>query len=121
LVANRIFPLIVAPVRFDEVPVKLNATSQIADISLPEQKAEGFERLVIGPKRAGLDLGNFEWPQDGDPNRPIYPNCNRTMSGTPPFGRATARYSLQDRLRLPLSEYEQRAIAIRATSNCRAI
>ena len=69
---KKIFPLFVAPTPFDDLPIELRARFQIADISLPEQEAEGFERLAIGLKRAGLSPNNFEWPPPDEPDRPIY-------------------------------------------------
>jgi hypothetical protein len=56
---KRIFPLIVAPTLFDDLPVELKAGFQIADISSPGKEAEGFERLAIGLRRAGLDSNSF--------------------------------------------------------------
>src|SRR5205085_2424251 len=41
-------------------------------VSAPEKEAEGFERLAIGLKRAGLDPESFEWPPAREPNRSIY-------------------------------------------------
>ena len=72
LMGKKIFPLFVAPTSLDQVPAELRATFQIADISTPEREAEGFERLAIGLKRAGLDPKSFGWPPAGDPHRPIY-------------------------------------------------
>jgi len=69
---KKIFPLFIAPTPFDDLPVELKAKFQIADISLPERESDGFERLAIGLKRAGLDPKSFEWPPAGEPNRSIY-------------------------------------------------
>jgi WD40 repeat protein len=70
---KRIFPLVVAPTSFDDLPVELKAGFQIADISSPDKEAEGFERLQIGLRRAGLDSNSFEWPPAQDPHRSVYP------------------------------------------------
>src|SRR5205814_1873754 len=53
-------------------PLELKAKFHIADISQPEKEIEGFERLAIGLKRAGLDPKSFAWPPPNDPHRPIY-------------------------------------------------
>jgi WD40 repeat protein len=70
---KRIFPLIVAPTPFDDLPIELKAGFQIADISAPDKEAEGFERLAVGLRRAGLDANSFEWPPARDPHRSVYP------------------------------------------------
>ena len=67
-----IFPLIVAPVAYNDLPAELTAKFQLADISTQENEAEGFERLAIGLKRAGLDPNSFVWPPANEPNRSIY-------------------------------------------------
>ncbi|HEY5047174.1 MAG TPA: TIR domain-containing protein [Rhizomicrobium sp.] len=72
LLGKKIFPVFVAPTSFDSLPVELKASFQIADISDPEKEADGFERLAIGLKRAGLDPQSFPWPPAGDPHRVIY-------------------------------------------------
>jgi len=69
---KRIFPVFVAPTSFDELPLELRAKFQLADISTPEKEAEGFQRLAIGLKRAGLDPKSFDWPPPSDPNRSVY-------------------------------------------------
>ncbi len=69
---KKIFPIFIAPVSFEALPIELKAKFQIVDISEPAREAEGLERLAIGLKRAGLDPGSFEWPPPGDPHRPIY-------------------------------------------------
>ena len=69
---KKIFPLFVAPTPFDDLPLELKAKFQIADISAPDKEAEGFARLAIGLKRAGLDPKSFEWPPANDAHRSIY-------------------------------------------------
>lgn len=69
---KRIFPVFVAPTPFDELPLELKAKFQLADISTAEKEPEGFHRLALGLKRAGLDPDSFEWPPSGDPNRKVY-------------------------------------------------
>jgi WD40 repeat protein len=70
---KRIFPLFVAPMASDHLPVELKAGYQIADVSSPGKESEGFQRLAIGLKRAGLDPNSFEWPPARDPHRSVYP------------------------------------------------
>ena len=69
---KRIFPIFVAPTPFDDLPIELKAKFQIADISVPEKEADGFQRLAVGLRRAGLDPDSFDWPPPGDPNRPVF-------------------------------------------------
>ena len=69
---KRIFPVFVAPTSFDELPIELKAKFQLADISTPEKESEGFQRLAIGLKRAGLDPKSFDWPPASEPNRAVY-------------------------------------------------
>ncbi|MGB0126030.1 MAG: TIR domain-containing protein, partial [Rhodocyclaceae bacterium] len=67
-----IFPVLIAPCPFGELPVELTDTYQFADISRPENKAEGLERLRIGLQRAGLFPGAFPWPPKDEPHRPLF-------------------------------------------------
>jgi WD40 repeat protein len=69
---KKIFPIFIRPTSFDELPLEIKAKFQIVDISEPGRETEGFERLAIGLKRAGLDPKSFEWPPSGDPHRSIY-------------------------------------------------
>jgi len=69
---KRIFPLVVVPTQFEDLPLELKIKFQIADISAPEREADGFERLAIGLKRAGLNPQSFEWPPVRDPHRSVY-------------------------------------------------
>jgi formylglycine-generating enzyme required for sulfatase activity len=69
---KRIFPVFVAPTSFDDLPLELKAKFQLADISTAEKEADGFERLALGLKRAGLDPDSFEWPPVGEPDRSVY-------------------------------------------------
>ena len=67
-----VFPVFVKPTPFDELPLELKSKFQLADISTPEKETEGFQRLGIGLKRAGLDPKTFDWPPPKDPNRSVY-------------------------------------------------
>jgi WD40 repeat protein len=69
---KRIFPVLIAPTPFSELPVELTAHFQMADISRPEVEADGLNRLWIGLKRAGLDPKDFPWPPAGEVHRPPY-------------------------------------------------
>ena len=64
-----IFPIIVKPTPFEELPVELIAQFQLADISNPANEAEGFDRFAMGLRRAGLDPSFFPWPPPQDPAR----------------------------------------------------
>jgi hypothetical protein len=67
-----IFPVLVEPCSFVDLPVELTATYQFADISTSANRAEGYERLRIGLQRAGLHPGAFPWPPKDEPNRPLF-------------------------------------------------
>ena len=67
---KKIFPVLVRPVSFDELPRELHAHFQIADVSRPDIKQDGLNRLRIGLMRAGLDPKHFPWPPEDEPNRP---------------------------------------------------
>jgi tetratricopeptide (TPR) repeat protein len=69
---KRIFPVFVAPTSFDELPLELKAKFQLTDISSPDRETEGFQRLAVGLKRAGLDPQSFEWPPAEQPDRAVY-------------------------------------------------
>ncbi|OZB19396.1 MAG: hypothetical protein B7X53_00070 [Hyphomonas sp. 34-62-18] len=70
--SKRIFPVLIAPTSFDDLPFELKAKFQLADISMPEKETEGFQSLAIGLKRAGLDPKSFDWPPPNEPNRSVY-------------------------------------------------
>jgi WD40 repeat protein len=67
-----VFPVLIAPTRFTDLPAELTAHFQMADMSRPEIEADGLNRLRIGLTRAGLHPGHFSWPPPGEPNRPPY-------------------------------------------------
>ena len=69
---KKIFPVLIKPTSFDDLPRELHAHFQIADISQPEQKSDGLNRLRIGLRRAGLDPKSFNWPPDDEPDRAPY-------------------------------------------------
>jgi WD40 repeat protein len=69
---KEIFPVLIAPCAFSDLPIELTATYQFADISTPAIRAEGHERLRIGLQRAGLHPGAFGWPPKDEPNRPLF-------------------------------------------------
>lgn len=69
---KRIFPIIIAPTSLHTLPSQLTGKLQFADISTPESEAEGFQRLAIGLRRAGLTPKSFEWPPPDEPNRAVY-------------------------------------------------
>lgn len=67
-----IFPVIIAPTPFADLPTELVAHFQLADISTADREAEGLDRLRIGLRRAGLDPRDFSWPPKDDPARSPY-------------------------------------------------
>ena len=69
---KEVFPVLVEPCSFESLPIELTATYQFADISTPDKRAGGLERLRIGLQRAGLHPGAFNWPPKGEPNRPVF-------------------------------------------------
>ena len=69
---KRVFPVLIAPTPFAELPVELTAHFQMADMSRPEIEQDGLNRLRIGLRRAGLDPRDFPWPPPDEPNRPPY-------------------------------------------------
>lgn len=69
---KRIFPVIIAPTPFADLPIELTAHFQLADISEADKEADGFERLHFGLKRAGLDPTDFPWPPPSQPGRSPY-------------------------------------------------
>ena len=69
---KEVFPVLVEPCSFESLPRVLTANYQFADISTPDKRAGGLERLRIGLQRAGLHPGAFNWPPKGEPNRPVF-------------------------------------------------
>jgi TIR domain len=69
---KRVFPVLIAPTPFADLPAELTAHFQMGDMSRPEIEADGLNRLRIGLTRAGLHPGHFGWPPPGEPNRPPY-------------------------------------------------
>ncbi|HKO20786.1 MAG TPA: toll/interleukin-1 receptor domain-containing protein, partial [Acidobacteriaceae bacterium] len=69
---KKIFPVLIAPTPAGSLPPELPSNYQYADISTPEKESDGFARLAVGLKRAGLDPHSFPWPPPDEPHRPIY-------------------------------------------------
>ncbi len=69
---KKIFPVLVKPTPFDDLPRELYSHYQLADISTPDLKSDGLERLRIGLRRAGLDPKSFIWPPEDEPGRAPY-------------------------------------------------
>ncbi len=69
---KRIFPVLIAPTDFKDIPVELVANFQFADISSPALEADGLERLACGLRQAGLDPSHFTWPPPDAPRRVPY-------------------------------------------------
>ena len=104
---KRIFPVIIAPTPFADLPIELTAHFQLADISEASKEADGFERLRFGLKRAGLDPNDFPWPPPGQPGRSPYRGL-RTLEEEDAaifFGRDAAITSGLDELRKMRDDY----------------
>jgi len=69
---KRIFPVVILPTSFAELPKDLTAHYQLVDISDPTREVDGFERLWFGLKRAGLHPKDFPWPPPDEPDRRPY-------------------------------------------------
>lgn len=115
---KRIFPVFVAPTPFDTLRVELKAKFQMADISSPSVEAEGFERLGIGLKRAGLSPRDFSWPPAGEPDRSIYRGLRalEKQDAAILFGRDSAITKGMDELRRLRAGARERAVIILAAS-----
>ncbi len=69
---KRIFPVLALPTPLDDLPPELTGDYQIVDVSSPACKDDGYDRLAIGIRRAGLDPKYFPWPPPDDPRRSPY-------------------------------------------------
>jgi WD40 repeat protein len=115
---KRIFPVFVAPTSFDELPLELKAKFQLADISSPDKEHEGFQRLAVGLKRAGLDPKSFEWPPAKEPNRTVYRGLQAldVQDAAIFFGRDAAITRALDELRRMRDGAAQRMLVILGAS-----
>ncbi len=98
---KRIFPVIVEPTPFADMPIELTAHFQLADISAPAVESDGLERLKLGLKRAGLHPSDFPWPPPGEPHRSPYRGL-RTLEESDAaifFGRDSAITKALDMVR----------------------
>lgn len=109
-----IFPLLIEPTPFNELPHELVAHFQFADISTPEIEAEGFERLEAGLKRAGLDPSYFPWPPPSDPTRSPFRGLDalEEIDAAVYFGREALITKGLDTLRRMRDGAPERALAI---------
>jgi WD40 repeat protein len=69
---KEIFPVMIAPCPYGEMPTELTATYQVVDISTSDSHVSGWERLRIGLLRAGLHPDAFPWPPKNEPHRTPY-------------------------------------------------
>jgi hypothetical protein len=72
MLGKLVFPVLISPTPFADLPAELTAHFHMADMSRPDIEADGLNRLRIGLTRAGLHPGHFPWPPPGEPNRPPY-------------------------------------------------
>ena len=115
---KRIFPVFVVPTPLDDLPSELKAKFQLADISSPEREAEGFERLAIGLKRAGLDPRSFPWPPANDRQRAVYRGLGalEEVDAAIFFGRDTVITKGLDELRRLRAAAPQRLFVVLGAS-----
>lgn len=115
---KRMFPLMIAPTPFDTIRMELTAHLQIADASTPEKRDDGFERLRIGLRRAGLDPKHFGWPPEDDPKRLPYRGLKALEEKDAAifFGRDAQITKGLDELRRMRDGAPQRILAIAAAS-----
>lgn len=69
---KEVFPVLIAPCPLTDLPIELTATYQLADISTPAKRPDGYLRLRIGLQRAGLHPDSFPWPPPSEPRRPLF-------------------------------------------------
>ena len=115
---KRIFPVFIAPTPFDSLRVELKGKFQLADISAPSVEAQGFERLAIGLKRAGLTPNDFPWPPPNDPTRSVYRGLRALEEDDAAilFGRGPAITKGLDDLRRLRAGAPERALVILGAS-----
>ncbi|WP_291206048.1 TIR domain-containing protein [Hyphomonas sp.] len=66
---KKIFPVLVQPTPWSELPLELTSQFQMANISAPELREDGLTRLRFGLQRAGLDPKHFHLPDGRPPYR----------------------------------------------------
>jgi WD40 repeat protein len=66
---KKIFPVLIQPTPWGELPLELTSQFQMANISSPELREDGLTRLRFGLQRAGLDPKHFRLPEGRPPYR----------------------------------------------------
>ena len=66
---KKIFPVLIQPTPWSELPLELTSQFQMANISSPELREDGLTRLRFGLQRAGLDPKDFRLPEGRPPYR----------------------------------------------------
>ena len=66
---KKIFPVLVQPTPWGELPLELTSQFQMANISSPELREDGLTRLRFGLQRAGLDPKHFRLAEGRPPYR----------------------------------------------------
>ncbi|MEQ9504833.1 MAG: TIR domain-containing protein, partial [Hyphomonas sp.] len=66
---KKIFPILIQPTPWSELPLELTSQLQMANISTPELRDDGLTRLRIGLQRAGLNPKHFRLPDGRPPYR----------------------------------------------------
>ncbi|WP_300998373.1 TIR domain-containing protein [Hyphomonas sp.] len=64
---KKIFPVLIQPTAWSELPLELTSQFQMANISSPELREDGLTRLRFGLQRAGLDPKHFRLPEGRPP------------------------------------------------------
>ena len=115
---KRIFPVVIKPTPFEKLPRELVSQLQMADISDPRTEKDGFERLSIGLKRAGLDPSSFPWPPENEPTRNPYRGLEAldVQDAAVFFGRDVAITGALDLLRRMRADSIPRLVVILGSS-----
>ncbi|MEO1323393.1 MAG: TIR domain-containing protein, partial [Pseudomonadota bacterium] len=115
---KKIFPVLIKPTPFAELPRELHSHYQLADISSPELKQDGLTRLRIGLRRAGLDPKSFAWPPEDEPDRSPYRGLQALTEKDAAvfFGRDAQITAGLDKLRQMRSGAPKRILTIAAAS-----
>jgi len=66
---KKVFPVLIRPTPWGDIPQELTSQFQLADISVAESRDDGLNRLRIGLQRAGLDPKHFTLPEGRSPYR----------------------------------------------------
>ncbi|MFN4023210.1 MAG: TIR domain-containing protein [Hyphomonas sp.] len=111
---KKIFPVLIKPTIWSDLPQELVSHFQMADISLPERREDGLIRLRFGLQRAGLDPRHFSLPAGRPPYRGL--KALEEEDAAVFFGRDAQITAGLDALRQMRSGTPQRILTIAAAS-----